>query len=122
MFPLVFIFMGLWAFLIRVVIFLFLIREVFYYNLLKYFLMPYYFPFSRTTLVIMLLCLILTSLVAQTVKRLPTMKETWAQSLGWEDSPGDEMATHSSILPGKSHGQSLVGYSPWGRKELGTTE
>ena len=77
MFPLEFIFMGLWAFLIRVIIFLFLIREVFYYNLLKYFLMPYYFPFSRTTLVIMLLCLILTSLVAQTVKRLPTMREAW---------------------------------------------
>ena len=33
------------------------------------------------------------------------------------------MATHSSILPGKSHGwRSLVGYSPWGRKELDTTE
>ena len=33
------------------------------------------------------------------------------------------MATHSSILPGKSHGQrSLVDYSPWGHKELDTTE
>ena len=30
------------------------------------------------------------------------------------------MATHSSILAGKSHG--LAGYSPWGRKELDTTE
>ena len=31
--------------------------------------------------------------------------------------------THSSILPGKSHGRrSLVGYSPWGLKELDTTE
>ena len=29
------------------------------------------------------------------------------------------MATHSSTLPGKSHGQrSMMGYSPWGRKEL----
>ena len=101
MFPLVFIFMGLWAFLIRVVIFLFLIREVFYYNLLKYFLMPYYFPFSRTTLVIMLLCLILTSLVAQTVKRLPTMREAWVWSLGWEDSLEKEMAAHSSTLAWK---------------------
>ena len=26
-----------------------------------------------------------TSLVAQTVKRLPTMRETWVRSLGWED-------------------------------------
>ena len=34
-----------------------------------------------------------------------------------------EMATHSSILPGKSHGQrSLAGYSPWGRKESDTSE
>ena len=33
------------------------------------------------------------------------------------------MATHSSILPGKSHGRrSLVGYSPWGREESDTTE
>ena len=34
-----------------------------------------------------------------------------------------EMATHSSILAGKSHGQrSLMGYSPWGRKKSDTTE
>ena len=33
------------------------------------------------------------------------------------------MATHSSILPGKYHGQrSLVGYSPWGCKESDMTE
>ena len=64
-----------------------------------------------------------TSLVAQTVKRLPTMRESRVQSLGWEDLPEKEMATHSSILPGRSHGQrSLVGYSPWGRKESDTTE
>ena len=39
-----------------------------------------------------------TSLVAQTVKRLPTMRETWVQSLGREDPLEKEMATHSSIL------------------------
>ena len=34
-----------------------------------------------------------------------------------------EMATHSGILAWETHGQrSLVGYSPWGRKELDTTE
>ena len=34
-------------------------------------------------------------------------------------SPKKEMATHSSILAGKSHGQrSLMGYSPWGRKRV----
>ena len=39
--------------------------------------------------------------MAQTVKRLPTMQETWVQSLGWEDPLEKEMATHSSILAWK---------------------
>ena len=39
--------------------------------------------------------------MAQTVKRLPTMWETWVQSLGWEDLLEKEMATHSSILAWK---------------------
>ena len=39
-----------------------------------------------------------TSLVAQMVKHLPTMQETWVQSLGWEDPLEKEMATHSSTL------------------------
>ena len=38
------------------------------------------------------------SLVAQTVKRLPTMWETWVRSLGQEDPLEKEMATHSSTL------------------------
>ena len=38
------------------------------------------------------------SLVAQTVKNLPAMRETWVRSLGWEDPPEKGMATHSSIL------------------------
>ena len=42
-----------------------------------------------------------TSLVAQTVKCLPTMQETWVRSLGWEDPLGKEMTTHSSILASK---------------------
>ena len=37
------------------------------------------------------------SLVAQTVKNLPAMLETWVQSLGWEDSLEEGLATHSSI-------------------------
>ena len=46
-------------------------------------------------------------------KRLATMQETWVQSLGQEDPLEKETATHSSFLPGKSHGwRSLVGYSP----------
>ena len=39
--------------------------------------------------------------MAQTVKRLPTMQETWVQSLGREDLLEKEMATHSSILAWK---------------------
>ena len=43
----------------------------------------------------------MTSLVAQMVKCLPTMWETWIQSLGWEDLLEKEMAIHSSILAWK---------------------
>ena len=39
--------------------------------------------------------------MAQTVKRLPTMQETWVQSLGWEDLLEKEMATHSNFLAWK---------------------
>ena len=39
-----------------------------------------------------------TFLVAQTVKRLSTMQETWVRSLGQEDPLEKEMATHSSTL------------------------
>ena len=38
------------------------------------------------------------SLVAQLVKNLPSMRETWVRSLGWEDSLEKGKATHSSIL------------------------
>ena len=38
------------------------------------------------------------SLFAQTVKNLPTVQETWIQSLGWEDSLEKKMATQSNIL------------------------
>ena len=36
--------------------------------------------------------------MAQTVKNLPAVWETWVRSLGWEDPLEKEMATHSSIL------------------------
>ena len=39
--------------------------------------------------------------MAQTVKRLPIMQETWVQFLGWEDLLEKEMATHYSILAWK---------------------
>ena len=38
------------------------------------------------------------SLVAQLVKNLAAVQETWVQSLGWEDPPEKGKATHSSIL------------------------
>ena len=41
------------------------------------------------------------SLVAQLVKNLPAMRETWVQPLGWEDPLEKGTATHSSILAWK---------------------
>ena len=37
--------------------------------------------------------------MAQRVKRLPAMWETWVQSLDWEDPLKEDVATHSGILP-----------------------
>ena len=65
---------------------------------------------------------LITSLVAHTVKYLPMVQETWVQSLDREDLE-QAMAPTPVLLPGKSHGRrSLVGYSPWGRRESDTTE
>ena len=70
------------------------------------------------------------SLVAQMVKNLPAMWETWVRSLGWEDpvpnplglGRGQGKPLLYSCLD-NPHGQrSLVSYSPWGCKELDTTE
>ena len=50
-------------------------------------------------------------------------QETWVRSLGWEDPLEEEMATHSSILAWRIHGQrSLEGFIPWGRKEPDMTK
>ena len=48
--------------------------------------------------IISVLNILRASLVAQRLKRLPTMRETWVRSLGWEDPLEKEMAIHSSIL------------------------
>ena len=57
------------------------------------------------------------SLVAQLVKNLPAMQETWARFLGQEDPWRRKWQPTPVFLPGKSHGQkSLAGYSPWARK------
>ena len=61
--------------------------------------------------------------MAKTVKHLPAMQETRVLSPGREDPLKKQMATHSRLLPRKFHGwRRLVGYSPWGRKELDMTE
>ena len=57
------------------------------------------------------------------VNNLLAMQETQVQSLSWEDPLEKEMAAHSSTLAWRiPWGRSLVGYSPWGRKESDTTE
>ena len=59
--------------------------------------------------------------MAQIVKNLPAIRETWIQSLGWEDPLDEGMATHSSILGWRIpmdrgawqttvHGSQRVGY------------
>ena len=45
-----------------------------------------------------------TSLVAQMLKNLPAIQETWARSLGWKDPLEKEIATHSIILAWKIPG------------------
>ena len=65
----------------------------------------------------------MASLVAQTVKNLPAVWETWVQSLGREDPLRRELLPTLVFLPGEFHGQrSLGGYSPWGCKESDITE
>ena len=61
--------------------------------------------------------------MAQTVKRLRTMRETWVQSLGREDLLKKEMATHSSILAWKMPWmEEPGGLQSWGRKDSDITE
>ena len=62
--------------------------------------------------------------MAQTVKHLCTMQETWVRSLGRGDSLEKEMATHSSTLAWKIPWTEELGSGncPWGLKESGTTE
>ena len=63
------------------------------------------------------------SLVAQTVKNLPVIRETWVQSLGLEDPLEKEMATHSSILAWRIPWVEEAGrLQSMGLQELDTTE
>ena len=58
------------------------------------------------------------SLVAQLVKNPPAMRDTWVQSLGWEDPLEKGNVPTPVFWPGEFH----VLYSPWGHKESDTTE
>ena len=58
------------------------------------------------------------SLVAQMVKNLSAMRVTWIRSLGWEDPLEKGMLPIPVFWPREFHGL----YSPWGHKELDTTE
>ena len=61
--------------------------------------------------------------MAQAVKNLLAMQETWLQSLDWEDPLEKGMAIHSSILAWRIPWiEKLGGYSSWGRKESDRTE
>ena len=56
-------------------------------------------------------------MVAQTVKNLPAMQETWVRSLDWKDPLEKGRATHSSILAWR-----IPWTSRWGCKESDTTQ
>ena len=58
------------------------------------------------------------SLVAQIVKNLPTIQETWVQSVGWENPLEEGTATHSSILAWRIPMDRV----PWQATVLGVTE
>ena len=61
--------------------------------------------------------------MAQLVKNLPAMLETWVRSLGQEDPLENGIPTHSSILAWKIPWTEEPGrYSPWGHKESDMTE
>ena len=78
---------------------------------------PLFFPPVDSLLARLVAC---ASLVAQLVKNLPAVWETWVQSLGQEDPLEKRMATRSSILAGGSDGQrSLAAYSPWELQRAG---
>ena len=52
------------------------------------------------------------------VKHLPTIRETWVRSLGWEDPLQKRMATHSSILVWRN----LVDKGAWQANVLGVAK
>ena len=59
--------------------------------------------------------------MAQMVKSLPVMQETWVQSLGWDEPLEKGLATHSSILAWRIPWTEEP-LRPWGHKESDKTE
>ena len=61
------------------------------------------------------------SLVAQTIKNLPTMQKTWVWSLCWQDSLEEGMGTHSSILAWRipTDGWAWQATQPMGSQRVG---
>ena len=79
---------------------------LFRYRIIGYYKIFNYFP------------VLWASQVAQWLRMYLPIQETQVRSLGREDALEEEMATHSSILAWRTHGQrSLVGYSLWGHKK-----
>ena len=92
---------------------------------LQYTLLNFIFLSFWTTFLDHLLCIctfsacIRASLVAQLVKNLSVMWETWVLSLGWGDPLEKGKATHSNILAWRIP---RIVYSSWGRKESDVAE
>ena len=64
-------------------------------------------------------CIFSGGSAVKNLSAMQEMQETLVQYLSWEDALEKEMATHSSILAGKSHGQrSLAGFSLWSHNEF----
>ena len=63
-------------------------------------------------------------MVAQMIKNLPAMQDSWVQSPGWNDPLEKEMAIHSSILTWRTPWTEEPGrlHNLWGCKEIDTTE
>ena len=78
---------------------------------------PFSFP------IFLRICMLRSSLVAQSVKNLPAIWETWVWYLGWEDPLEEGMATQSSGFPGESPWtEEPGGLQSMGCKESDTTE
>jgi len=84
----------------------------------SHFLLQGIFPTQGLKLHLLWLLNWQASLVAQLVKNLPAMWETWVLSLGWEDPPEKGKATHSRVLAWRTPWT----YSPLGCKESDTTD